>query len=115
MIHFRDRHDIIEWAMGHLPKQYRSIIRSFEEGSVEFLGGFKMPPFRPGWIIKTTSKYKKIYYLFINQDTIGKPILLIMDRIEWQYWDGDKTDNPLYRGDFPDEYRRLKNEAAEKQ
>lgn len=119
MIHFRDRHDVIDWAAVHIPKSYRTVARSLEEGQVEFLGGFKcfscMTLSRmSGWMIKVTSKFNKIYYIFVYIDLAMQLRLSIMDTLNWKSWDGDKTDNPLYQGDHPEEYRRLKDEATDK-
>ena len=120
LIHFRNRNDVIKFAMGHIPKSYRSIARSFEEGSVEFLGGFtdifmrwgRLSGLFPGWIIRTTSKFGKIYYLFVWVNHLNNFKLSTMDEIDWRFWDGDKSDNPLYQGDHPEKYRELKNIAV---
>jgi len=121
MIHFRDRHDVIDWAMNNLPKSYRTIARSFEEGQVEFLGGFRDFPFPdimvvtsdlPGWIIKITSKFNKIYHVFIYYLNHEPQLLIFNERqIQWKYWDGDSTDNPMYQGDHPEIYKELKDTA----
>lgn len=115
MVHFRDRHDVIDWAMAHIPKSYRTIARSFEEGQVEFLGGFNgILDVLSGWIIKTVSKYGNVCFVFIY-NSIGDydPSVAIIDekQIDWKCWDGDKTDNPLYRGDHPEIYKELKDVA----
>lgn len=113
LIHFRNRDDVIKFAMGHIPKSYRSIARSFEEGEVEFLGGFKCRVIL-GWIIKTTSKFGNIYYLFIHFNCFSRLQLTVLDKLEWQCWDGDKSDNPLYQGDHPEKYRELKENAGKR-
>ena len=110
MIHFNTRNDVIDWAMDHIPESYRSITRSFEEGKVEFLGGFS--GYHPGWMIRIISKFNKVYRLLVYVDSLNRPHLAIRTGIDWRYWDGDKTDNPLYQGDFPEKYKELKKSEA---
>ncbi len=110
MIHFQNRNDIIKWAMDNLPKSFRTIARSFEEGVVEFLGGFKdIPLLNPGWMISVTSKHGHTRYLFISTCGNNDYRLFVLREIDWECWDGDKSDNKLYRGDNPEKYKELKN------
>ena len=119
MIHFRDRNDIIEWAEQNLPPQYRAVARAFRRGSIEFLGGFShVDPYihKPGWVIKITSEFKKVYYIAVLPRYITelmmkhqRPHSILVNEPPWEHWDGDKSDNPLYQGDNPEKYKELKN------
>lgn len=111
MMHFRDRNDIIEWAEQNLPPQYRAVARAFRRGSIEFLGGFSDIISLPGWIIKVTSKFRKVYYVAIVVESVpfAEMCVVIIDNVPWEHWDGDKSDNPLYQGDNPEKYKELKN------
>jgi len=112
--HFRNRDDVIRFAMDHLPRQYRSVARSFEDGKVEFLGGFKGSINMPsGWMIKITSRFNKTSHLFIYADSSNQFRLAIRTMVDWKFWDGDKSDNPLYQGDNPERYKALKIAAIE--
>lgn len=112
----RTRDDIlreIEYGVHNRPYVQRALI----EGGVEFLGGFKqIPPWNsPGWIMKLTSKFKTVYLVaVISQQQEFIIMCRIIDVIPWHHWDGDKSSNPLYQGDRPEEYRRMKNEQDKK-
>lgn len=114
--HFRTRDDVINWAEKNLPATYKSVHRAFREGSIEFLGGFSQigAGHNPGWIIKVISKFNIIHYIAIF--CRGKMLLpwsgIIYD-VPWKHWDGDKSNNPLYLGDFPKRYKELKNKEIE--
>lgn len=117
IIHFRTRDDVINWAEKNFPVTHKSIHRAFREGSIEFLGGFSQigAGHNPGWIIKVTSRFHVIYYIAVLSCSCGMLIRYdTVENIPWEYWDGDRTDNPLYQGDNPEEYRRLKNEAKKR-
>lgn len=110
MIPFRTRKDVIDWAEENLPSAHRSIARAFRQGSVEFLGGFRhIVGSKPGWIIKLKSKFKKIYYIAIVCNGLDYGIH-ILNKVSWQYWDGDRLNNSFFQGDNPSKYRRLKND-----
>lgn len=116
IIHFRTRDDVINWAERNLPATYKSVHRAFREGSIEFLGGFRHIGTNgyPGWIIKIISRFKSIYYIaVVSCRNIRKPwCICFTGNIPWEYWDGDKSNNPLYQGDNPEEYRRYKNDRS---
>jgi hypothetical protein len=33
----------------------------------------------------------------------------LLEHVPWNYWDGDETENKLYKGDRPELYGRLKH------
>lgn len=116
MTKFRTREDVIDRAEEHLSSAYRSIARTFEEGCVEFLGGFSsIIKGYPGWIIRLYHpEYKKIYYVAVVQFSFKEPAVIVLNAVKWENWNGNNSDNPLYQGDDPEKYRRLKN-ASKKQ
>jgi hypothetical protein len=105
------RDDILQWLAEYPPRP--AIGRAISEGQpIEFLGGFShIPPGnRPGWCARITTRTGKKYYVaiiiprFLGQGLVPK----CLDRIPWEYWDGDKGNGVLYRGDRPELYERLK-------
>jgi len=81
---------------------------------VEFLGGFSSD-YSYGWMIKVTSKFNKVYYIYIRFKLNSEIRLSVLNQIDWKLWDGNKSDNPLYQGDNPEQYKELKNESVSKQ
>lgn len=101
---------------GHILPQYMSITRSFAEGTIELLGGFQhVPPFNsPGWIIRTRSLFKKYYYVALIIQGFETRIFIV-NKVPWQYWDGETSKNKIYQGDRPELYRRLRDAARKKE
>jgi hypothetical protein len=105
------RDDLIEYLITHSPRP--AISRAINEGRpIELLGGFKhIPPSNmPGWVIMITTRFKKRFYVALRVHKIWKHQLFVemISTIPWRYWDGDKSNNLLYRGDRPQLYERLK-------
>jgi hypothetical protein len=109
------RDDLVEYLVHHSPRP--AISRAIAEGRpIEFLGGFSLiPPSKmPGWIVKVTSRFGREFFIALRTHKLWKQELFveIITKVPWKYWDGDKAKIPLYQGDIPEEYRRLKNESA---
>lgn len=102
----RTRRDLI--AAVESAVKLRTQRYAFVEGRVEVLGGFsELPPGPgPGWIVRLTSKYGRTWLLALIP-MIRRPIMLHLSEVPWEHWVGP-TGNPLYDGDNPDEYERLK-------
>ena len=90
-----------------------------DEGSVELLGGFTdigPVPVGPGWIVKVMSDTGKVWLLEIvavSAHRFGIYITECMtsdDSVLWDSWMGEHHTDPLYSGDNPEEYRRLRDE-----
>lgn len=106
------REDLIEYLVAHSPRP--AISRAIAEGRpIELLGGFShIPPSNmPGWIIRIISRFGKKFYAALRVHKIWKHELFVelLEHVPWNYWDGDKSENELYKGDRPELYRRLKN------
>jgi hypothetical protein len=109
MNHFRTPHDVISALLVRSP--YRSMARAMTEGKVEFLGGFsEVPPeARPGWIVRITSVYKRMWIMgVVPEEELHTISIKRLTDIPWEYWVGP-TGNRLYDGDDPNEAERLKN------
>lgn len=124
MQHFTERKHLINWIMRNCIR--KSVVRAMDEGTVEHLGTFTNlgPGMKnPGWIIRAISETGKVWIVeivarpFIN----GYGVYIRPNRevpvpwVPWERWAGgaghpDFPGNPLYSGDNPVEYRRLKDE-----
>lgn len=114
MTHFRTKTQLIEWLERHCKRN--AIVRALDEGQIELLGGFaNIPPlWRPGFILKVTSVYKKEWIIAITDNLTHWGIMLIK-KIPWRYWVGDKKGlSELFAGDNPLVYKELRNEAIGK-
>lgn len=103
-----NKHELIRWLENNIPLRYASIHRHFRRGSsLEFLGGFKQipPGNNPGWIFWLKDKY--ILAIISYQLELR---FCMLDKIPWQYY--ENSNRPLYRGDFPEKYKKLKNRAV---
>ncbi len=106
-IHIRTRNNLIDWLGEHT--FYRSIARAIQEGQVENLGAFDLSS-GPGWIIRVTSEFHKVWYIKITPcQKLGFYGVVLLDHIPWDNWIGDKLDNKLYQGDKPEEYKLLRH------
>lgn len=101
-MHFRTPHDVITYLLDHSP--YRSMARAMTEGKVEFLGGFsKIIPFHvvyryPGWIVRVTSVYGRVWIMGVVPEEVHHSILVKqLDEIPLKYKLA-KTGNPLFDG-----------------
>ena len=125
MIHFTERKHLIQWLMENCTRKV--VVRAMDEGSVENLGRFRdvgPTPVQSGWIIKVTSDRGKVWALEIiprpaSKRWHGYSIYITDFRvcdntpISWKNWVGDTYTDPLYCGDNPQEYARLKQEALD--
>lgn len=106
MQYIRNRNELIEWLEENIP--IKAIVRALLEGEHEVLGAFReIPPGNePGWIVKITSAHRKVWYVVIQGDRVKhRYTLRCIDSPPWQYWVGDQSDNPMYRGDFLETYK----------
>jgi len=109
----RTRNNLLEWLERNAP--YPCIKRALLEGKVEVLGGFKQvpPSVRPGWIVKITSKFNRIWYVAVKIQPQEKYKTYVLEKVPWKFWIGDESNNPLYQGDLSEKYKRLKNKELE--
>lgn len=110
MNHFQSRTHVILWLENNCPRP--AIVRALYEGQVEFFGGFNpIPPtVRPGWIMRVTSAYGRIWYVAVICYDRRYGIRILRD-VPWDKWVGLHSDPPgtrLYSGDDPAEYMKLK-------
>jgi hypothetical protein len=92
------------------------IKRAICDGPVENLGAFisgdSHPP-RNGWIVKVTTRTKRIIYVsvMVDLETMSYRIS-VSEEIRWQDWHGDRatTDSKLYTGDNPELYSIAKEQ-----
>lgn len=109
-MYIRNRNDLIKWLESNAP--FPAITRALQEGQVENLGAFEgvAPGSRPGWIVKVTSVYNKVWYIAIIIKSFHLYKALVLDSIHWKLWAGDTSNNKLYQGDNSKEYKRLRDE-----
>lgn len=90
----------------------RVLQNALNRGRVEFCGGFNpLVGSFPGWVVSVTSYRGTIYNFGIIENTnTGKLRWFRLAKIPWKNWDGDRSEDKLYQGDFPEKYRRLKDE-----
>ena len=96
MIRTRDQllDKLAEWC------KRRAIRRALEEGTVEVCGGFNTDP--PCWIVKVTSAHGAVWAVGVQPNGMVR----ILEFIPWRLWAGGES--PLYKGDNPKKYQRLK-------
>ena len=68
-----------------------------------------------GWIIKIATRHGRKVNIFVmpTRNQKGCPTYRIHctnASPPWKYWEGDKSENELYRGDHPDEYVKLREQ-----
>ena len=112
---FHNRQHLFQWLTDNLTDR---VLQNLLQGSgqAELLGGFCPLPgsTNPGWIVGLTSyRTGQTYYVCIgvNEET-GKVRWWRTKGVQWENWDGDKSENKLYQGDDPEKYWRLKNESV---
>lgn len=129
MTHFTERKHLIKWVMQNCTR--KSVVRAMDEGVVEHLGAFtKLRPWeQPGWILKVTSDTGKLWIVCVVQRPAfskqgGFSIYITPNAelpepyVPWEHWYGGinlatKAEwgvNPLYSGDNPSKYARLRDE-----
>lgn len=105
MVRFTDRDAFLSWVKFHVRR--RSIIRAMNEGKVEHLGGFTYLPILhdAGWVCRVTSTYGRTW--IIAGTSMSK--ITILQAVPWRFWAGNKAINPLYSGDNPEEYKKIRH------
>ena len=108
-MHIRNRNDLIKWLENNAPS--RAIARALQEGQVENLGAFEQIILgcQPGWIVKVTSKFNKMWYVAVQPSGHGFKAFSY-GIAPWNFWIGGKTKNELYQGDNPERYKELRDE-----
>ena len=92
---------MLSWIKSHTSR--RGVVRSIEEGRVEFLGGFRFirELDGSGWICRVTSEYGRVWIVACG--TNGA--LRYLNSVPWNHYVGPTTKNSLYAGDNPSKYR----------
>lgn len=110
----RTRNDLIAWLEDNAP--YPRIKRALVEGTNENLGGFSRAlPYTAGWIVKIKGKKKEWIVVIVAGTCLGDRYMpYIINKVPWNWWEGDKSKNLLYQGDNPEEYRRLRDAETKK-
>lgn len=112
-IHFQSRLHIVSWLEKTCPR--KAIVRALSEGQVEFFGGFDLipPTTQPGWVIRVTSIYGKIWYIAVIAYRNHYGIRILKD-IPWGnwvgtvFWDSNSFRTQMFSGDSPEEYLELR-------
>ena len=88
MIRFINRDDIISWIKSHTTR--RSVIRTIEEGAVEYLGGFSQVVSyikAPIFICRITSIYNRTWIIGVY--TNGA--ITYLNAVPWQFYVGGES------------------------
>lgn len=103
----RTRDNLIEFLEENAFGRYLRALQNYNEN----LGAFSriFNSHAPGWIVKVTSKYGDIYYLAAIKESFCSVFAVLYKQISWKYWIGDKSENPLYQGDYPEKYKLLRD------
>ena len=107
---------MIAWLEGHASR--KAIQRAIFEGKIELLGWFTPVPgsFKPGWVIKITSKYHLKWIVAVSVGITGKLNAYVIDKIEWENYNPECWQNSdpdcrgLFAGDNPKKYKGLRDE-----
>jgi len=112
-MYIRNKGDLLQAVLE--AKHIRPAIkRAITEGRVENLGGFYLHPHASNthcWWLKITG-IRQVWFVRIIPG-IKTPFVGELKEPHWGLWEGYKSENPLYQGDKPDEYRELKKARAE--
>ena len=89
----------------------RAIQRAIFEGKIELLGWFTPAPgsFKPGWALEVTSKHGLKWNVVISIGITGILHSYVIDKIDWEHYTGGVI--PLFAGDNPGKYSKLRCEA----
>ena len=106
----RTRNDLIKFIEDNAP--FTMILRAALIHN-ENLGGFSRLSINhgSGWIVRLTSKFNRQWLIGVAPDktlTSKYRIWILSNVVPWEFWEGDKSKNPLYRGDHPKEYKLLR-------
>lgn len=100
------RQQLLDWLQGHVQPSYLSAI---DKGNIELFGWFYPIPTsnNPGWIVELTLLGKRKINIVVSVDELGiyQYYTWIIDNIPWRLWRGFESENSLYRGDNPDDYK----------
>jgi len=110
----RTQEQLIEWLENHITNPIH--VWSIENDSYEVLGFFEHNNIKgfAGFKIKLTSKHHVDYYFIITVYNFGRShSYLLISKPQWRFWNPNDNTNPLFMGDNPEKYRRLRD-AAEK-
>ena len=110
----RTREELLVYIAGHI--SFKHIARAMHEGVVENLGAFSIKG-SEGWIVRVQTLIgKQNQYIGVSVSDKRYRMLLTdlgPEHGGWKYWVGDNSENPLYRGDNPDEYIKLREKEIE--
>jgi hypothetical protein len=104
-----------EQLLSHIVKHivFVYIKRAICDGPVENLGAFIWddPHTHKGWIVKITTRTKRILYVsvMVDEETFSYR-LSVSEEIHWKNWQGGPYDNELYEGDNPELYSIAKEQ-----
>ena len=107
----KTRDNLIEFLEENVSGRYLRALQNHNEN----LGGFSqvLGPNNPGWIVQAETKHGNPYYLAVfhpGKGCFSYLFAVLFRELPWKYWIGDKSKNPLYRGDNPEKYKELRDE-----
>lgn len=125
MERLRTRNEIMEWLEEYAP--YPCIRRAVVEGTTELLGVFRniQPSGTMGWIVEVTSKHNRTWHVAIQPNDFKHSFYChVISELSWEKWMGDISNGdlyeggveisiPLYVGDNPSKYNKLKCKELE--
>ena len=111
MKQIRNKNDLLAWLEKNAPR--KAIANAMLEGKVELFGFFNPVPknhgMGMGWIIKITSKRGMFWNIAVSISKFKpKYCAYTIEAVLWKNYAGGNT--PLFAGDNPEVYRKLKNE-----
>jgi hypothetical protein len=98
----RDRSDLIALVAKRAPVV--SCRRACLTDRVENLGAFLFYGTRGGWVVRVHTT--RDHYVSVVPGRCGVQVG-VLEQVPWEVWIGDQGEQILYRGDHPEEYRRL--------
>jgi hypothetical protein len=111
------REQLLSYIVKHIVFVY--IKRAISDGPVENLGAFiwddpQQPHTHKGWIVKVTTRTKKVIYVSVMVDEEAMRYRLsVSEEIKWKNWQGDGyEDRELYTGDNPELYSIAKEQES---
>ncbi len=115
----RTRNNLIKFIEdSRLCDLYPRIRRAIVEGTNENLGSFHVIPCTPanttsGLVVIIKGKRNE-WIITVKPERFEGYKCYILREIPWKFWDGDTSENPLYRGDHPKEYKLLRDKELRK-
>jgi hypothetical protein len=104
MTHIRNKNDLFAVIERLCPSSVCR--RVFQQCGGTLLGGFKplAPSLCSGWLTVVKSPLGKSWHIAILEDrSLHDYRYLEIDRIPWECWNPDNSQNPLYAGDLPEQ------------